>query len=97
MAISEETVMKTARVILGEDKAEEGRKHVMIGLGITITLVIGVIGCMGVEGWFRLKEMVLRRSLDAIDNSIELEIEKEKTKQLEIKTNYREKYNSSLY
>lgn len=69
----------------------------MVGLGITITLVIGVIGCIGLEGWFKLKREELKCSFETTESSIKLEVEKEKTKQLEIKTNYREKYNSSLY
>jgi hypothetical protein len=31
------------------------------------------------------------------ENALKLEIEKEKTNQLQMKTEYREKYNSSLY
>ena len=76
----------------------------MIGLGIIITMAICAIGCVGIISYFRFKETELEYELEkdkcisgTTNESLKLEAEKEKTKQLEIKTNYREKYNSSLY
>lgn len=76
----------------------------MIALWITIVIVIGVICGLGVCSYAEFKEKELefkkeqaKNVTQLTDAETKLEIEREKTKQLQIKTDYREKYNSSLY
>lgn len=76
----------------------------MIALLIVIVISICVICCVGVYHYaeFKGKELEFKREqsksvADLTDAETKLEIEREKTKQLSIKADYREKHGSSLY
>ena len=69
-----------------------------------LIIVLGIVGSIGLYCFFDYKKQELeykkeqdKHISDMTENSLKLEIEKEKTRQLEIKAEYREKYNNSLY
>ena len=76
----------------------------MMALWITIVIVVGVIFGLCVCCYAEFKENELEFKKEQNNNVTKLtadettlEIEREKTKQLQIKADYREKFNSSLY
>lgn len=75
----------------------------MIVLGVTIVIVIGIVSSIvsGCYFEFKAKELECQKEQDkymaqTADNSLKLEFEKERTKQLEIKSNYRKEFGSTM-
>ena len=75
----------------------------MIGLGVAIVIVSGVVISVFLMTFFDLKakELEYQKEQDkymaqTAENSLKLESEKERTKQLEIKSNYRKEFGSTM-
>lgn len=68
-----------------------------------LIIIIGIVSCVGIFCFydykvqeFEYKKMMDKNVSNVTNNSLNLEIEKEKTRQLEIKAEYREKHNQPL-
>lgn len=75
----------------------------MIVLGSIIAIVLGAICIMAILSYESYKKSEIdykiaqdKQLAEATDASLKLQIEKEKTKQLEIKSKYREKHGSTM-
>ena len=75
----------------------------MIALLITITIVVGVICCLGIASYLEYKESELKFKIEQAKNvtllteaEMKIEIERERTKQLTIKADYREKHGRDI-
>ena len=70
---------------------------------IVITIVVGVVCCVGIlsYGEYKIKELNYQneqtKSLSSVsEHEAKIEIERERTKQLTIKTDYREKHGHDI-
>lgn len=75
----------------------------MIALLITITIVVGVICCLGIVSYEEYKEKELdyqREQAKTVtyvtESEASVELAREKTKQLQIKADYKEKHNGEI-
>lgn len=75
----------------------------MITLLIIITIVVGVVSCVGILEYSKYKTNEFNYQKGQVDNvtlitelETKIEIERERTKQLSIKADYREKYKTDI-
>lgn len=69
-------------------------------MGTMIVIVVGITCCVGLFCYFDFKKKELEYSKECVNvgnTSIQRDIEREKTEQLRIKFEYRDKHDSCLY
>ena len=66
----------------------------------TIVIVVGIICCVGLICYFDFKKKELEHNKECVNMSntvIQRDIDRERTQQLKIKSDYRDKHGESLY
>lgn len=69
-------------------------------MGTAIVIVFGFVSCVGVICYFEFKKKELEYNKECVslsDTVLKRDIERERTEQLRIKSNYRDKHGERLY